>query len=232
MRRHRATFLILMMACLAVTSCSTIKDAASHRKLHEGLAKPMVKRETRSFFLHLSQATPLAPQLPMIARIVESQGSPSKLTYRITPLDGDMSHRAIGAVRHYILDLGARARDISVHVSGAPAGHLLNAPLPAQDGKSVMVSVDRYVVLPLSCLDVAQIHQVGGNISSPNLRSGCVVEHNRATQAAYPQDLYRAQQLEPALSPRSASAVERYEEGSGGGEQGGGLVGGGAFGGQ
>ena len=226
-----ARVLVLMVAVMAVVvGCQgTIYSAEELRQLKRDVAKPQVVRETRSLFLRLrrgQEERDLEKQLALLDKVIESQDVVWKMTYRIVPLQDAGEDSEQGAWLERIADhlrgAGARQRDISVRSGGHPVGALLNEPLPKGQGSTILVSVDRYAVLDAACLSFFEEEKLGTDIAQPRLREGCVTENNRLKHAAYPQDLYEAQRLDPPLSSREGPVVERYEAPEGGGNQQGG----------
>ncbi|MBC6444761.1 MAG: hypothetical protein GDA50_04915 [Alphaproteobacteria bacterium GM202ARS2] len=229
-------FILTMVAM--VNGCQgAVLNAQQHHKLHRDITRPEVVRETRSLFLRLGhgkEAEDLQRQLVLLDKVIEVQGVAWKMTYRLVPLQGDVEDdkQAVWLERvvKHLQDRGARPRDIKVRRGGHPVGALLNEPLTLEQGSNILVSVDKYVVQDAACLSFYEEEKVGSDLSLPRLRQGCVVENNRLKHAAYPQDLYEAQSLDPALSVREGLAVERYQtQQQGGGNAGGGGVGGGGI---
>ena len=231
-----ARAIVLMAAVMAVgVGCQGITYSAEElRSLQRDVSQPKVVRETRSLFLRLrhgQEVGDLEMQLALLDKVIEAQDVVWKMTYRIVPLQdagGEVEQGAwLERVADHLRDKGARQRDISVRSGGHPVGALLNEPLPKAQGSTILVSVDRYAVLDAACLSFFEEEKVGADISQPRFREGCIVENNRLKHAAYPQDLYEAQRLDPPLSSREGPVIERYQAPEDGGNQQGGGGGGG-----
>ena len=198
---------------------------ARHEQLQNALVTPKIERETKSLFLHLPTELPtetsLNQQLVAVKHLIALLGGDTqKMTYRLVALQDGNYAQEMALISTYLYEQGARKRDIAIHVGGGQVGAVMNEPLPPQKGGTILLSVDRYRVIKPGCFYTYESDVVGEDISLKRMREGCVVNYNRMIHAAYPQDIYRAQKLEPPLARQASQTIEDYDRG--GQEQGGG----------
>lgn len=178
--------------------------------------KPTFQRVTVSMFVNVSEGTNLDYQLAYLSSIMESMGETKKLYVRMTHLPGgayvDDMKRAVTQIKKYLKKQGMRAAHISETEHGRPVGHLLNAPVDVAQGSSILIGLDRYIVVPPECNDMDFSFQAGRNSSGMTPSIGCTDATNRVLMAASPLDLMKGRDLDMPAAGYAAEALTEFGE--------------------
>ena len=207
-------FLCLMTAFMMVGCVGRYPD--NNQLLNEEF-KPTLQRVTVSMFVNVGTGTNLDYQMAYLSSIMQSMGEAKKLYVRMTHLPGgayvDDMKRAVPQIKKYLKKQGVRAPHISETDHGRPVGHLLNAPVDATQGSSVLIGLDRYIVVPPECIGMDFSFQAGLNSSGMSPSIGCTDATNRALMASSPLDLMRGRDLDmPAAEYVAETLTELGED--------------------
>lgn len=202
---------------LALTMISCVGRYPDSNQLLNEEFKPTFQKVTVSMFVNVSEGTNLDYQLAYVSSIMESMGEARKLYVRMTRLPGgayvDDMKRAVTQIKKYLKKQGVRAPHISETDHGRPVGHLLNAPVAVADGSSILLGLDRYIVVPPECIGMDFSFQAGRNTSGMSPSIGCTDATNRALMASSPRDLMQGRNLDLPAAGYASETLAEFGEG-------------------
>ena len=206
-------FLCFMLTLTMISCVGRYPD--SNQLLNEEF-KPTFERVTVSMFINVSEGTNLDYQLAYLSSIMQSMGEAKKLYVRMTHLPGgayvDDMKRAVPQIKKYLKKQGVRAPHISETEHGRPVGHLLNAPVAVSDGSSILLGLDRYIVIPPECIGMDFAFRAGRNSSGMSPSIGCTDAVNRTLMASSPLDLMRGRDLDLPTAGYASDALAELGE--------------------
>lgn len=186
-------------------------------KAHNELLKPSLERYTISMFINVSDKTNVEYQLTYLTSLMEDMGDVRKLYVRLTALPGgvyaDEMNKTLSLIKRSMKKNGVRARHIFETHHGRPIGHLVNAPIPVEQGSTILVGVDKFVIIPPECNKKQGRVVAGREAHHVSDIIGCTNATNRAMMAASPVDITRGQDFELTGAEELGRIAAEYRRG-------------------